>query len=81
MLELIHAHEVMHMMLESGKSYTRESFKADLADKFGPDARFHSCSVNNMSPDDLLEFLAARGKLAGDLDTEFRMDPLNMCSH
>jgi probable metal-binding protein len=81
MLELIHAHEVMHMMLDSGKSYTRESFKADLAEKFGADARFHSCSVNNMSPDDLLEFLAARGKLAGDINAEFSMDPLNMCSH
>jgi probable metal-binding protein len=81
MLELIHAHEVMHMMLDSGKSYTRESFKADLAEKFGADARFHSCSVNNMSAGDLLEFLAERGKLAGDINTEFSMDPLNMCSH
>jgi len=81
MLQLIHAHEVMHMMLDSGKSYTRDSFKADLAEKFGPDARFHSCSVNNMTADDLLEFLAGRGKLAGDINTEFKMDPANMCSH
>ena len=81
MLQLIHAHEVMHMMLETGKSYTRESFKADLAEKFGPDASFHTCSLNNLTPDDLLEFLAGRGKLSGDINAEFKMDPMNMCSH
>ena len=29
----------------------------------------------------LLEFLAERGKLAGDIHGQFSMDPLNMCSH
>jgi len=81
MLALVHAHEVMHMMLDAGKTYTRQTFQADLAARFGPDARFHSCSIDNMTADDLLEFLVGRGKLSGDIDGEFTMNPTNMCSH
>ena len=81
MLQLIHAHDVMHMMIESGASYTRDSFKSALAAKFGQTAQFHTCSLNGLSSDDLLAFLFQRGKLSGDIEGEFRMDPLNMCSH
>ena len=81
MLTSVHAHEVMHMMLDTGKTYTRETFQADLAAKFSPDARFHTCSLDNMTADDLLEFLAARSKLTGDINGEFSMNPANMCSH
>ncbi len=81
MLQLIHAHEVMHLMLDSGKTYTRQTLKADLAEKFGPEARFHTCSQNNLTADQLIEFLKERGKLAGDINGEFKMDPLNMCNH
>ncbi len=81
MVQLIHAHEVMHMMIESGASYTRDSFKAALAAKFGQDAQFHTCSLQGLSADDLLAFLFQRGKLTGDIETEFSMNPLNMCNH
>lgn len=81
MLQLIHAHDVMNMMIESGASYTRDSFKSALADKFGEAAQFHTCSLQGLTSDDLLAFLFERGKLSGDIQSEFRMDPLNMCSH
>jgi len=81
MLQLIHAHDVMNMMIESRASYTRESFKLALADNFGENAQFHTCSLQGLTSDDLLSFLFQRGKLSGEIEGEFRMEPLNMCSH
>ncbi len=76
-----HAHEVMQMMADSGGTYTRESFAASLADRFGPDARFCSCSAAGMSADELLVFLFSRGKLAGDIDGSFRLCAAGHCGH
>jgi probable metal-binding protein len=58
----IHGHEVLEMMLQSGKSYTRSSLLADIVTQFGTDARFFTCSADNLSPEGLIEFLEARGK-------------------
>ena len=59
----IHGHEVMQMMLQSGKAYTRASLLADIVATFGPGARFFTCSAENMSLPALLDFLAERDKV------------------
>ena len=64
MSESIHGHEVIGMMVESGTAYTEATLRAAIVGRFGPDARFHTCSADNLSPDGLIEFLAARGKFA-----------------
>lgn len=76
-----HAHDAMQMMLDSGDTYTRESFTKAIADRFGPDARFCSCSNADMAADDLLAFLFGRGKLTGDIDGSFRMGAVGHCGH
>jgi probable metal-binding protein len=58
----IHGHEVMQMMLASGKTYTRESLAADISAKFGASARFYTCSAENLTAEGLISFLEARGK-------------------
>jgi len=80
MAEQIHGHEVMAMMIESGQAYTRESLRAAIVDRFGDHARFYTCSADNMTPDELITFLQARGKFhdAGD---GFRTDPGKVCNH
>ncbi len=44
----IHAHEIMHMMLETDGGFSRESLAQAIIERFGTDARFHTCSANGM---------------------------------
>lgn len=59
----IHGHDVLRMMAESGKPYTRASLKKEIANTFGEDVLFHTGSAFNMTADDLIDFLGAHGKL------------------
>jgi probable metal-binding protein len=62
MSESIHGHEVIGMMVESGTAYTEATLHDAIVGRFGSDARFHTCSADNLSPDGLIKFLAAKGK-------------------
>ncbi len=80
MRQQIHGHEVMEMMIESGKVYTRASLRADIIGRFGEEARFYTCSATNLTADELIAFLQARGKFvdaAGGLTT----DAGKLCDH
>jgi len=58
----IHAHEVMHLMLELDEGFSRESLARAIVDRFGADARFHSCSASGMDAEAVIDFLQSRGK-------------------
>jgi len=45
----IHGHQVMRMMLESEKAYSRSSLKAEIIKTFGAQTRFYTCSADNMN--------------------------------
>tara|TARA_R110001583_G_scaffold125319_2_gene276872 strand:+ start:7622 stop:7858 length:237 start_codon:yes stop_codon:yes gene_type:complete len=62
MSESIHGHQVMEMMATSGKNYSKVALKSEIASTFGAEARFHTCMGSDMSADDLIEFLASKGK-------------------
>ena len=81
MSESVHGHEVMHFMLEKGGSFTRESLKDALIDHFGPNTRFHTCSAKNMTAEQLIEFLAAKGKFVEDGNGSFNTETEMICSH
>jgi probable metal-binding protein len=74
----IHGHEVMRMMLEGGGSFDRHSLKAAIIERFGPAARFCTCSASGMSADELIEFLAERGKFVPTGDG-FSTSPDKIC--
>ena len=76
----VHAHEVIHMMLNSGKTYTQASLLTDIITHFGPDARFYACSAQNLSPEALVDFLRAKGKFV-PCDEGFQTSPDLMCKH
>lgn len=80
MSESVHGHEVMHFMLEKGGSFTRESLKAGIIERFGADTRFHTCSAEGMTAEQLIDFLAAKGKFVED-ETGFNTQPDKICSH
>ena len=76
----IHAHEVMHMMLEKDGGFSRESLAEAIVERFGADARFHSCSASGMDAHAVIDFLAKRGKfvLRGD---GFNTAQDRICNH
>lgn len=76
----IHGHQVMELLLEHPEGLTRGQLSTAIADRFGSDARFHTCSREGMTIGELIDFLEQRGKFddrAGKLSTE----PERICSH
>jgi probable metal-binding protein len=75
-----HGHEVIQMVATSGRSYTRESLRAAIIERFGGDATFYSCSQAGMSPDEMIDFMKARGKfIEGGDDLTFNQ--ARACNH
>lgn len=79
-MEQIHGHEVMHMMVNSGASYSKESLKQAIHQQFGKETRFYTCSAENMTADDLITFLANKGKF-NPVGEGFNTAPENICNH
>lgn len=79
-MEQIHGHEVIQMMLQSQKSYTRASLVSDIVDRFGSQARFYTCSSENMTPEGLIDFLQAKGKFV-PLEDGFQTSADLVCKH
>ncbi len=59
----IHGHEVLQMMLASGESRTVASLEAAIRRRFGEEARFHTCSAENLSAAELVAFLEKKANL------------------
>ncbi|SCB72636.1 probable metal-binding protein [Gilliamella bombicola] len=77
----IHGHEVLHMM--DGNNYTEASLLNAINDKFGVDAKFHTCSQSDMSAEQLIAFLKAKGKFKPSVThgSEFTVDNKKICKH
>ena len=80
MLNQIHGHDVMKMMLDSGQSYTKDTLSTAIIDRFGKETRFYTCSAENMTADELVEFLAKREKFI-ETGTGFNTAPDKICNH
>lgn len=76
----IHGHEVLNMMIASGEHYSRESLAAAIIARFGDAARFHTCSAEGMTAEELVSFLASRGKFIPQ-DEGFSTDESKICKH
>ena len=76
----IHGHEVLNMMLASGKLYTKDSLVKEIVNQFGGEARFYTCSAENMTAEELVTFLDARGKLV-HRKNGFQTSADVMCQH
>ena len=61
-MKQIHGHEVINMMLASGRTYTKDSLIADIITQFGADTRFQTCAAEGLTAEGLVDFLEARGK-------------------
>ena len=68
------------MMVESGETYTRASLESAILARFGAEARFYTCSAENMTAAVLIDFLEQRGKFVPKNDG-FSTAPDKICSH
>jgi len=68
------------MMVESGDAFTRVSLQAAIHARFGSDARFRTCSAENMTAAVLIAFLQQRGKFAPK-NNGFSTVPDKICNH
>jgi probable metal-binding protein len=76
----IHGHEVMQMMLELNCSFTRHTLRQAIQKRFGVEARFFTCSAQDMTADQLIDFLASRGKFV-EREAGFSAAPDRICRH
>lgn len=76
----VHGHEVMRMMAEAGRSYTRAELRQAIEETFGHETRFHTCSAEALTPDELIDFLASRGKFV-ESEAGLAMDAGSICNH
>ena len=81
MTDSIHGHEVLHFMLETDQRHTRGTLKEAIDERFGADARFHTCSASDMNAEQLIDFLAARGKFVDDSTGAFTTHADKICNH
>ncbi|RME68485.1 MAG: DUF2492 family protein [Verrucomicrobia bacterium] len=79
----IHGHEVIEMMVASGRVWTVDTLLAAIRERFGPDARFHTCSAENLTAEQLIAFLQERGKFmpAGEGEDGFVFNTGRACNH
>lgn len=77
-MQSLHAHEVLHMM--EGNTYSEPSLREAIIKRFGKEQRFHACSAENMSIDELIVFLKFKGKFK-PLDDGFTVDITKVCDH
>jgi probable metal-binding protein len=78
---MTHGHEVLHMM--EGNSYaTKQQLIDAIISRFGADERFYTCSAEDLTAAELVDFLEARGKFmpAAGPDS-FTVDTSKVCNH
>ena len=56
------------------------SLKQAIDERFGAEARFHTCSASEMDADALIDFLARRGKFI-DSESGFQTRADKICNH
>jgi probable metal-binding protein len=64
MPERIHGHAVLEMLLAAPRPMTREALLQATEEEFGADARYYTCSADDMTIGELVQFLLARSKVS-----------------
>ena len=76
----VHGHEVLHFMLENEGGFSKESLREAIIARFGADTRFHTCSAEEMTAEQLIEFLSAKEKFV-ETGSGFNTQAEKICNH
>ena len=74
----VHGHEILRLVHTAPTAFTRATLAQEAARRYGPDARFCTCSVQDMTLSQLVDFLVSRGKLI-EAGGQLRADISQMC--
>lgn len=77
----IHGHEVMNFMLEQSGGFSRQSLLLTVEERFGVEARFHTCSAKDLTAAQLIDLLEAKGKFVATEGGLFTTQADRICSH
>lgn len=73
-----HAHALLDLM--EGRYFNDETLLAEIIERFGADATFHTCSVEGQSPEQIIAFLKGRNKFL-DTPQGYTVNTVNRCGH
>ncbi|MBK5144884.1 YecH family protein [Budviciaceae bacterium BWR-B9] len=76
----VHGHQVLEMMIASEHPYSTASLIEAINQRFGTDARFHTCSKQDLTAAELVDFLASKGKFI-PADDGFTTHVDKICNH
>lgn len=76
----IHGHEVIFLVHDAPKPLTRAELEKAVQDQFGADARFHTCSMSDLTLEQLLQFLLSKGKLV-ERQGRLQVNLAEVCDH
>lgn len=79
-IENVHGHEVLRLVHEAATPPTRAELATELTRRYGPEARFRTCSAADMTSEEILSFLLTRGKLV-EHQGRLATDPARICNH
>ncbi|MTI13516.1 YecH family metal-binding protein [Sansalvadorimonas verongulae] len=80
MSESVHGRNVLKMVLAADKPQPREQLIEAITAQFGADAHFHTCSVQGLSANNLLELFMGKGKLVESAEG-ITADASRICGH
>ncbi len=60
---LIHAHEILHLLLAAPRKPSHSELQSQVESRFGTGARFTNCTGQAYTFDQMIAFLASRGKI------------------
>ena len=76
----VHGHDVLDLILSAPAPLSRAELAAEVQRRFGPGARFHTCSASGMTFEHLLMFLLTRAKVV-ERDGRLSVNAENVCNH
>ncbi len=60
---LIHAHEILHLLQAATRAPSHRELQSQVESRFGSGARFTNCTGQAYTFDQMIAFLASRGKI------------------
>lgn len=76
----IHGHVVLNMLLDTNVPLSYLALEEKIEAEFGSEVYFHTCSQQNLSLSELLQFLLSKRKIV-EIESGLIANPDRICNH